>query len=103
MNQKRYWLRWGIATVIIAFILKVLASVILDSQCTSADSLLCTLSKNISLAITVPQDILVRVAYEPNASQLFLFLYQYIIYPIWFMIGALLGLFYGKFKNRNAV
>lgn len=111
MKQKRYWLRGGLIFAIIALLSSI---IIVDTTGRGIDILhLGKIEKVLSypsILFYIPiiflfsllPNSLSNIFYERNiifSDITFIGVVSSII--IWFIIGAIIGLFYGKFKNRS--
>ena len=88
--QKRYWLRGGIAGLIFV----ILASFLMLANRDLAESLI------LSTPIMWVNSLISYGLYFIFGSKMS-FLASYIVWPEYFIIGAIIGWLYGKIKNRS--
>jgi hypothetical protein len=110
MNQKRYWLSWGLILGIIVSGLIVIFELGLSSICRPANnSTGCLFAQILEIPIyllLIPEIIVSNIFFSSftqsmtsnNVEVAFHIVLSFLIY---FVIGAFLAWIYGKFKNRN--
>jgi hypothetical protein len=112
MNQKRYWLRWGLSLAVIAtsvFILAGLVNAVFHPSCQADCSSLNFIIWHILFSLNIlgiPGAYILFSIYPEITHVQSIALIQGLIFLtifcFYFLLGAILGWIYGKIKNRTS-